>query len=191
MVARCHEVSYIDKIRKVGADAIVSPDFTGGMRIASSMIRPQVVSFLDEMLRTDDRLRVEEIHVPAATSFAEGTRARCGLRKAERVLLAGAGGGGGWGAPGAGGGGVGGPGGGGGGGGGGSGATGRPAEGGLDVPLRSNPQHDAAVETGLARSMSPRPSPQGAQPERKRKFQPPEKMPRAGDDQGRREGGRT
>ena len=64
VVARCHEVNYIDKIRKVGADAIVSPDFTGGMRIASSMIRPQVVSFLDEMLRADNALRVEEIHVP-------------------------------------------------------------------------------------------------------------------------------
>ena len=34
------------------------------MRIASSMVRPAVVSFLDEMLRTDDKLRVEEIVVP-------------------------------------------------------------------------------------------------------------------------------
>jgi voltage-gated potassium channel len=36
------------------------------MRIASSMLRPAVVSFLDEMLRTDDKLRVEEIVVPEA-----------------------------------------------------------------------------------------------------------------------------
>src|SRR5512135_451933 len=50
VVARCHDINYTDKIRKVGADAIVSPDFTGGMRIVSSMIRPKVVSFLDEML---------------------------------------------------------------------------------------------------------------------------------------------
>ena len=63
VVARCHEVRNIDKLKRIGADAIVSPDFTGGMRIASSMLRPVVVSFLDEMLRTDDKLRVEEIAV--------------------------------------------------------------------------------------------------------------------------------
>jgi voltage-gated potassium channel len=86
VVARCHEVNYIEKIRKVGADAIVSPDFTGGMRIASSMIRPQVVSFLDEMLRMDNALRVEEVLVPK--SFASTTLGELGLRKAEYVLLA-------------------------------------------------------------------------------------------------------
>jgi voltage-gated potassium channel len=66
VVARIHDVRNSDKLKRVGADAIVSPDFTGGMRIASSMLRPAVVSFLDEMLRTDDKLRVEEIIVPAA-----------------------------------------------------------------------------------------------------------------------------
>jgi voltage-gated potassium channel len=86
VVARCHEVNYIEKIRKVGADAIVSPDFTGGMRIASSMIRPQVVSFLDEMLRVDNALRVEEILVPE--SFRGTTMGELGLRGADYVLLA-------------------------------------------------------------------------------------------------------
>ena len=64
VVARCHEVRNIEKLKRVGADAIVSPDFTGALRIASSMLRPAVVSFLDEMLRSDDKLRVEEVHVP-------------------------------------------------------------------------------------------------------------------------------
>jgi len=86
VVARCHEINYMEKIRKVGADAIVSPDFTGGMRIASSMIRPQVVSFLDEMLRSDDKLRVEEIHVSPA--FAGRTLGSLGLRGPDYMLLA-------------------------------------------------------------------------------------------------------
>jgi voltage-gated potassium channel len=64
VVARCHEVRNMDKLKRVGADAIVSPDFTGGMRIASAMIRPTVVGFLDEMLRSDTSLRVEEVTVP-------------------------------------------------------------------------------------------------------------------------------
>ena len=68
VVARCHDVRFVDKIRRVGADDIVSPDFTGALRIASSMLRPAVVSFLDEMLRTDQGLRVEEIALPQGAS---------------------------------------------------------------------------------------------------------------------------
>lgn len=64
VVARCHDVKNIPKLRKAGADEIVSPDFTGGMRIASAMVRPHVVSFLDEMRRSDLNLRVEEVSVP-------------------------------------------------------------------------------------------------------------------------------
>jgi voltage-gated potassium channel len=86
VVARCHEINYIDKIRKVGADAIVSPDFTGGMRIASSMIRPQVVNFLDEMLRSDDSLRVEEVHIPEG--YAASTIADLKLDRRDFILLA-------------------------------------------------------------------------------------------------------
>ena len=86
VVARCHEVNYIDKIRKVGADAIVSPDFTGGMRIVSSMVRPQVVSFLDEMLRSDKALRVEEVHIPE--SFGARTIAGLKLNRRDFILLA-------------------------------------------------------------------------------------------------------
>lgn len=86
VVARCHEVNYIEKIRKVGADAIVSPDFTGGMRIVASMVRPQVVNFLDEMMRSENKLRVEEVHIPAGA--AERTLSALGTGQREFVLLA-------------------------------------------------------------------------------------------------------
>ena len=65
VVARLHDVRNADKARRAGADEIVSPDFTGGMRIASAMVRPHVVNFMDQMLRTDESLRVEEVMVPA------------------------------------------------------------------------------------------------------------------------------
>ena len=65
VVARLHDIRNADKARRAGADEIVSPDFTGGMRIASAMVRPHVVNFMDQMLRADDSLRVEEVTVPA------------------------------------------------------------------------------------------------------------------------------
>jgi voltage-gated potassium channel len=52
------------KLRQVGANYVVMPNFIGGMRMASEMIRPSVVSFLDNMLRAKDAtVRVEEIHI--------------------------------------------------------------------------------------------------------------------------------
>ena len=65
VVARLHDIRNAKKARKAGADEIVSPDFTGGMRIASAMVRPHVVNFMDQMLLAEDGLRVEEVVVPA------------------------------------------------------------------------------------------------------------------------------
>ncbi len=64
VVARLHDIRNAKKARKAGADEIVSPDFTGGMRIASAMVRPHVVNFMDQMLRSEEGLRVEEVLVP-------------------------------------------------------------------------------------------------------------------------------
>lgn len=64
IVARTESGESEAKLRAVGADAVVSPSRIGGLRMASELVRPEVVSFLDEMLR-DPRtsLRVEEILV--------------------------------------------------------------------------------------------------------------------------------
>lgn len=86
VVARCNEMRNVEKMKKAGADAIVSPNFTGGMRIASAMIRPHVVSFLDEMLRADHKLRIEEVVVPQ--SFVPKAFGELGLKGSSYILLA-------------------------------------------------------------------------------------------------------
>jgi voltage-gated potassium channel len=86
VVARCNDMRNVEKMRKAGADAIVSPNFTGGMRIASAMIRPHVVSFLDEMLRADHKLRIEEVDVPK--NFVPMTLGGLSLKGAGYILLA-------------------------------------------------------------------------------------------------------
>ena len=68
VVARCHDVKNAEKTRRAGADEVISPDFSGGLRIVSAMVRPNVMNFLDEMLKSDSRLRMEEIIIPDSLS---------------------------------------------------------------------------------------------------------------------------
>jgi len=69
IVSRVTDVDASDKIRRVGADAVVSPNFIGGLRLASELIRPMVVSFLDTMLRDRDaNLRIDEVTLPPGSS---------------------------------------------------------------------------------------------------------------------------
>ena len=64
IVARCAESRMIEKLLRHGANSAVSPNMIGGMRLASELIRPSVVGFLDGMLRDQaGTMRVEEIAV--------------------------------------------------------------------------------------------------------------------------------
>jgi len=71
IVSRVTDVRGEGRIRKVGADSVVSPHFIGALRIASELVRPAVVSFLDVMLRDRERgLRIEEVRIPSGSPFA-------------------------------------------------------------------------------------------------------------------------
>jgi voltage-gated potassium channel len=64
LVCRCTHLSYAERMLKAGANSTVSPNHIGGLRMASEMLRPSVVGFLDLMLQEKSRtLRVEEISV--------------------------------------------------------------------------------------------------------------------------------
>lgn len=64
VVARCHDMKNAEKTRRVGADEIISPDYSGGLSLVSAMVRPNVMNFLDEMFKSDSKLRMEEIRIP-------------------------------------------------------------------------------------------------------------------------------
>jgi voltage-gated potassium channel len=73
LVARAVNDKAAQRLRQSGADATVSPGNIGGMRMASELLRPSVVTFLDQMLRDENRnLRIEEARVDNGSSF-DGT----------------------------------------------------------------------------------------------------------------------
>ena len=71
IVARSAERKFAERMLRAGANATVSPSQIGGLRMASELIRPHVVGFLDPMLKEQGRtLRVEEIEIKATSAWA-------------------------------------------------------------------------------------------------------------------------
>jgi voltage-gated potassium channel len=66
IVAKVNDVHAREKFLRSGADSAISTNFIGGLRMASELIRPATVGFLDSMLRTESALRVEDVLVGAA-----------------------------------------------------------------------------------------------------------------------------
>ncbi len=88
IVTKGIDVKSHKKMVKAGSDAVVSPEFIGGMRMVSEMIRPAVVTFLDMMLRDrEEVLRFEEIHVEKSASFVGKTIGEAGIDKETGSLL--------------------------------------------------------------------------------------------------------
>jgi voltage-gated potassium channel len=88
IIARATEMDASPKMIHAGADRVVSPNLIGGMRIASEMLRPQVVEFLDQMLRdTDQNTRIEQVAVPEGSALVGKKLADTNIRKSTDVLV--------------------------------------------------------------------------------------------------------
>ncbi len=81
IAARCSDHSLVERFRRAGADYVVSPNFIGGMRLVSEMIRPHVTGFLDRMLRGQGDTRVEEVQVQAGSSLEGKTLSTSGIHE--------------------------------------------------------------------------------------------------------------
>ena len=88
IVSRCTDLQYAERLLKVGANATVSPNHIGGLRLASEVLRPNVVSFLDLMLQEKSRtLRIEEIDLSAASAWAGRSVSELDLGSRYNLLL--------------------------------------------------------------------------------------------------------
>lgn len=88
IVARAANERAAARLRQAGADAVVSPALIGGMRMASELVRPSVVSFLDTMLRDTNRnLRVEEVPIPLGSPFVGRTLGELNTHSRSNCLL--------------------------------------------------------------------------------------------------------
>ncbi|MFH1227132.1 MAG: potassium channel protein [Planctomycetota bacterium] len=88
IVALGVEDKAINKLKKAGADTVVSPALIGGLRMASEMMRPSATKFLDTMLRqTTGTYRIEEINIPAGSHIVNKKLSEIGLRDKYNLLI--------------------------------------------------------------------------------------------------------
>ena len=99
VVARTGDIANADKLKRAGADRVISPLEIGGRRIAMSALHPLAVDFSDSMFQgiRDDRVQFAELAIGAESALAGssvGEIARnpqveaLGLRRANGEMIA-------------------------------------------------------------------------------------------------------
>jgi len=78
------------KLKRAGANKVVSPYTIGGNRMAQSILRPNVVDFIEIATGHEHlELQMEEIAIPAHSAFVGETLVSSGFRKEIGVIIVG------------------------------------------------------------------------------------------------------
>ena len=88
VVCKVMEIPDMNKLRRAGADTVVSPTLIGGMRMASEILRPSVTGFLEKMMRDKGHtLRFEEIVIGPKSKAIDKTIAELRIRQETEILV--------------------------------------------------------------------------------------------------------
>jgi voltage-gated potassium channel len=90
IVAKSIEPSTERKLRRAGADAVVAPNYIGGVRLFSEMVSPKTVAFLDRIVQFGGGISVgiEAIDVPAESPLVGKRLAETDIREAGALVVA-------------------------------------------------------------------------------------------------------
>lgn len=90
ILARSGEEGSEIKLKRAGANKVISPYVIGGSRMAQAILRPNVVDFIEIATgREHLDLQMEELTVPVNSPFASKTLLSSGFRKETGVIIVG------------------------------------------------------------------------------------------------------
>ena len=90
ILARAGEEGSEIKLKRAGANKVVSPYHIGGSRMAQAILRPNVVDFIEIATgREHLDLQIEELCIPATSAFAGQNLLASGFRKQTGVIIVG------------------------------------------------------------------------------------------------------
>lgn len=88
IVARAYEEETMDKLYRAGASHVVSPNVSGAIRMASVLLRPSVISFLDIATRSSNlSLRIEQTAIRPDSPFRGKTLAEARIPQATGLIV--------------------------------------------------------------------------------------------------------
>ncbi len=88
IVARAYEEETMDKLYRAGATHVVSPNVSGAIRMASVLLRPSVVSFLDIATRSSElALRMEQTAIDERSPVAGKTLAEAQIPQGTGLIV--------------------------------------------------------------------------------------------------------
>jgi voltage-gated potassium channel len=89
IVARANSESSEPKLRRAGADRVVTPDAIGGHRLALALLRPAVHDLFNEIFSFGVQIAVDvgQITIDPRSPFAGQTVAGCDLRRVRNVSI--------------------------------------------------------------------------------------------------------
>jgi len=90
IVAKSIEPSTERKLKRAGADAVVAPNYIGGVRLFSEMVSPKTVAFLDRIVQFGGGISVglDAIDVPAESRLVGQRLAETDIREAGALVVA-------------------------------------------------------------------------------------------------------
>ena len=88
IVARAGEEGAEQKLLRAGADRVISPYHTGGLKIAQTVLKPAVVDFIEFATKSGNiDLQMEEIPVPESSGLAGSSLDQCGIGRELGVII--------------------------------------------------------------------------------------------------------
>jgi voltage-gated potassium channel len=88
IVARASEESTEKKLLRAGADRVVSPYHTGGLRIANSILKPAVVDFIEYATKSGNlELQLEEVLVTKGSRYHDISLKETGIGRELGIIV--------------------------------------------------------------------------------------------------------
>ncbi len=88
IVARAESDQAEQKLKRAGANRVVSPYVIGGFRVAQAVLQPTVVDFIDLATRTEHlELQIEESRIAAGSPLAGATLRDSRLRQDRGIII--------------------------------------------------------------------------------------------------------
>ncbi|THB65584.1 MAG: potassium channel protein [Desulfovibrio sp.] len=89
IVSRADNQNHINRLERAGADRAIMPHFIGGMRMAQTVLRPSVISFVELAVRGSVDLQLEEHTISETSSLVGKDLIKSEIRPRFNIIIIG------------------------------------------------------------------------------------------------------